>query len=239
MTTELPAGEVAQTSAGTQDAAATPQGGETLLGGDKPAAAATTTQEDASKPQTPAAGDKPAAETKPEGDTTKPAAETKPAEAAPEKYEFKAPEGTHLDPAVAEKFSAVAKELNLSQQAAQKVVDELAPALASAQREAFTKVVDGWVGEAKADKEFGGENFDANLAIAKEGLNFVGSPKLVQFLNQSGLGNHPEIIRAFYKVGQAISEDSHVSGTTRPAGGDKGGRTDTERYAAGLYGNGN
>lgn len=42
-------------------------------------------------------------------------------EGAPEKYEFVEPEGAKFDSAVLDTFSEVAKELNLSQENAQKV----------------------------------------------------------------------------------------------------------------------
>ena len=31
-------------------------------------------------------------------------------------------------------------------------------------------------------------------------------------LNESGLGNHPEVIRLFYRTGKAMSEDSLIVG---------------------------
>ena len=44
-----------------------------------------------------------------------------------------------------------------------------------------------------------------------------GTPELRDVLNMTGLGNHPEIIRAFYRAGKAISEDAFVSGSPRRA----------------------
>ena len=34
----------------------------------------------------------------------------------------------------------------------------------------------------------------------------------VRVLEESGLGNHPEVIRVFYRAGKAISEDRFVAG---------------------------
>lgn len=133
---------------------------------------------------------------------------------APEKYEFKAPENTTLDDAVLGKLSEVAKELDLSQEAAQKLVDKVAPEMAKRQVEAFQKLNETWVTEVKADKELGGDKLQENLAVAKKGLDAVGSPALRALLEQTGLGNQPEVIRAFYKVGQFISQDRFVPGGT-------------------------
>src|SRR5262245_60440079 len=58
---------------------------------------------------------------------------------APEKYEFKAPEGVTLDTGLVNDFTPLAKELGMSQDAAQKVVDlyasKVLPRLATAQQE--------------------------------------------------------------------------------------------------------
>lgn len=146
---------------------------------------------------------------KTEGDQAKP-------QGAPEKYEFKAPEGREFDPNVLEQYSKVAKELNMSNESAQKMLDTIAPALAQKQQDAIAAARAEWETSAKADKEFGGEKLGENLATAKKALETFGTPELRTLLNDSGLGNHPEIIRAFYRAGKAISEDSFVSGSADP-----------------------
>ena len=144
---------------------------------------------------------------KAEGEQAKP-------EGAPEKYEFKAAEGATLDGAVIGAFSEVAKDLNLTQDAAQKVLDKMAPVLAARQVEQIEAVQTGWAESAKVDKEFGGDKLQENLGTAKQALEKFGSPELRTLLNDSGMGNHPEVIRAFYRIGKAMSEDSIVTGRT-------------------------
>ncbi|MEI6907818.1 peptidase, partial [Klebsiella pneumoniae] len=39
-----------------------------------------------------------------------------------------------------------------------------------------------------------------------------GTPELKEYLNGTGLGNHPELVKAFIKVGKAMSEDGMVTG---------------------------
>lgn len=143
--------------------------------------------------------------TKTEGEQAKP-------EGAPEKYEFKAPEGREFDPAVLTPFSEVAKELNLSQGAAQKILDKVAPVIESRQIEQIQALRADWVKQSSSDKEFGGEKFDENLGIAKKARDAFGTPELRTLLNDSGLGDHPEVIRWMYRVGKAISEDRFVAG---------------------------
>jgi len=48
-------------------------------------------------------------------------------------------------------------------------------------------------------------------------MDKFGTPELTKLLNASGMGNHPEIIRAFYRAGKAISEDSFVGGSRATA----------------------
>ncbi|MEC7472463.1 MAG: hypothetical protein VX946_03765 [Pseudomonadota bacterium] len=42
-----------------------------------------------------------------------------------------------------------------------------------------------------------------------------GSPELRQVLNDSGLGNHPELVKFCHRIGKAISDDSLVLGGTQ------------------------
>lgn len=135
---------------------------------------------------------------------------------APEKYEdFKLPEGVKVDEARMGKFTEWAKSRNLSQQEAQEAID-MAQDLQRASFEQFqaahTAQVDKWATDSKADKEFGGDKFDENLSVAKRALDQFGTPELKTLLKDSGLGNHPEVLRAFFRVGQAIGEDGFVPG---------------------------
>lgn len=204
------------------DAAVTSQGDASSTVVDTPATATpasapvdtptvdTTTQQQATDGQTQtdtkdgtAKGDDPAAD--------------KPAEpqGAPDKYEFSAPEGVQLDDKVIGQLSEVARELNMPQEAAQKLLDKMGPAIQAQQLDAVSKAAEAWAESAKTDKEFGGEKLTENLAIAKKALDQFGSPELNALL-KDGLGNHPEIIRAFYRVGKAVSEDNFVPGRTSP-----------------------
>lgn len=143
---------------------------------------------------------------------------------APETYEFKAPEGSKFDDQVIGTFSEVAKELDLSQGAAQKILDAIAPKVserfAAKQAEAIESWKAGLADETRADKELGGEKLNENLAVAEKAIAAFGTPKLRELLVESGLGNHPEIIRAFYKAGKAISEDKFVPGGKAPTKGE-------------------
>lgn len=137
---------------------------------------------------------------------------------APEQYEFKAPEGQQFDGTVLTAFSDVAKKLDLSQDKAQEVLDTMGPVIQARQAELIAQARESWANSTKADKEFGGDKLDENLATAKKAMDTFGTPELKTLLNESGLGNHPEVIRAFYRAGKAISEDRFVPGQGGKAG---------------------
>jgi len=184
-------------------------------------AAATTLLSSTETPATPpatasddaAAAAAAAAKTAEEG---KPAAEKTP-EGAPEKYEFTAPEGKQYDSAVLEPFSAAAREAGLTQVAAQTLLDKMAPALADRQSEQVKAVQTQWLEASKSDKDFGGDKLQENLAVAKKAIDAYSTPELKTLLNETGLGNHPEVIRMFFKAGQSLKEDTFVPGGGVPA----------------------
>lgn len=122
---------------------------------------------------------------------------------------FQVPEGMTVNEELLGEFKATAKELKLSQEAAQRLADLQVKALGK-QAEQMANVRAQWLEQTKTDKEFGGEALAENLGVAKKAMEAFATPQLRQLLNESGLGNHPEIVRAFVRVGKAISEDGRV-----------------------------
>lgn len=157
--------------------------------------------------------------------------EAKP-EGAPEKYELKPQEGQEFDGEFLKAYEDVARELNMSNEAAQKILDKVAPVIQQRQMARIEAVRNEWAEAAKVDKEFGGDKLNENLAIAKQGVEKFATPELKEMLNQTGLGNNPEVVRLFYRVGKAISEDTFV-------GGQQSGKAQPKTfndYAEKLYG---
>ena len=146
--------------------------------------------------------------------------ETKAAEPViPEKYDLQMPEGVTLDSTAADEFTTIAKELKLDQGQAQKLAD-VAAKMQTRQAEQHSKLVETWVESVKTDKEIGGDNLAENLGIARKALDTFGSPELKDVLNATGFGNHPAVIKAFVKMGKAISEDRFVTGGAKAANTD-------------------
>jgi hypothetical protein len=138
------------------------------------------------------------------------------------------------------KFTEWAKANNLTQEAAQQAVNLAAEIQqgTSTQLQEATKAFyadiggmpDTWEASTKVDKEFGGDKFDENLAIAARARDQFGTPELRTLLQKTAVGNHPEVVRFFYRVGQAISQDGFVPGKSGTPG---------TRDARGMYANSN
>ncbi len=152
---------------------------------------------------------------------------------APEKYEaFTLPEGVTRDPETTAKFEAVAKELNLTQAQAQKLVDLNADMLKSVPEKLkaqHAERVAKWGADAVADKEFGGEKLAENVALAERALDAVATPEFKSFLKDSGLSHHPEMIRTMLRVAAIVGEDKLVPAGRAPVTVDS--------TAKGLYSN--
>lgn len=155
---------------------------------------------------------------------------------APESYEFAPSEEYQADSQVMDAFKDAAKDLNLSNEAAQKLVDKMAPQIAQRQIEQIQAVQQEWAATAQADKEFGGEKLAENLSVAKKALDMFGTPELNTLLQQSGLGNHPEVIRLMYRAGKSISPDTYV-GASQGSGPAKGQPRDMAGFGDALYPN--
>ena len=94
------------------------------------------------------------------------------------------------------------------------MLDKVMPTLHQRGIEEQEKQWNEWTEQSRSDTEFGGDKLEENLGIAKKAIDQFGSDGLRELLDSStGLGNHPEVIRFMYKVGQALSEDRFVGGS--------------------------
>ncbi len=137
---------------------------------------------------------------------------------APDSYKaFEMPEGVEVDKDLVDQFSPIAKEIDLSQASAQKLVSFFA-GLRKAETETlqsdWSTKQDEWKKEVKADKELGGKDFEKNLGIANGFLKKYGTPELSKALGAMGVANHPEFVRLFLRAGKAIEDDTIISGNT-------------------------
>lgn len=129
----------------------------------------------------------------------------------PDTYaDFSLPEGMQLDEALLSEATPLFKELGLTQEQAQKLVDFQAKQIqagSQSQIDAFNQVKNQWLDDTKNDKEIGGDKFDENVKVAQLAVSKYGTPELKQMLEDHGIGNHPEVVRFMVKVGREMAED--------------------------------
>ena len=135
---------------------------------------------------------------------------------APEEYEsFTIPEGFETDDESVEQFSSMAKELDLSQDQAQKLLNKQAELNAEMKAQAETARVQreqAWVDELKADANFGGNNLSETVERANRTLRNLGSPELISLIKDNGYGNNPEVVKFMASIDKKLGEDSMVEG---------------------------
>jgi hypothetical protein len=139
----------------------------------------------------------------------------------PDKFEpFTTPSDFSVNSDVLNKFEPLARDMGLTQAEAQRFVDLHSQTVLDSVREqsaAVQQMLSGWKSEAQADAEYGGDNFGQNVQIAAQAIGRFGTPAFREALDETGLGNHPEMIRFAWRVGQSISEDAYVGGQPAPA----------------------
>lgn len=133
--------------------------------------------------------------------------------AVPEKYDLKTPDGVALDEAALAEFEPIAKELKLTNEQAQKLADIHTKRMQETERanaEQWKQTTANWVNDIKADKEIGGANMDSSVRHAQTALAKFGTPELKAQMDATGMGNHPELVRVFARIGKAMAEDNFI-----------------------------
>lgn len=137
---------------------------------------------------------------------------------APEKYEdFKLPEGIVFQPKDVDAFKAEAKELGLTQAAAQRLIDfqgKLAKQNADDLEADFKAQKAEWAAETV---KVLGPTHAEQMAYAAKVRDTLGNPELTQLLKDTGLENRKEVVQFFIKVGKSISEDKLDEGSRTAA----------------------
>jgi len=144
--------------------------------------------------------------------------EEKVAEGAPESYkDFTVPEGFEIPEESSKEINALFKDLNLSQEAGQKLVDFYAKNAIEA-RQAPEKLWEStrqdWVNAVAADKELG-DLKNVKTSIGRM-LDTLGDAQLVKSFREAmditGAGDNPAFIKTFFRLSQRLGEGTNVVG---------------------------
>ena len=122
------------------------------------------------------------------------------------------------------------KELGLDSAKAQKLVE----VFAKGEQARSAKQSAEWVAAIKADPQMGGEKLQATAKAANAGAKWAGGEKFLAVLESSGLGNHPDVVRAMAKIGGSLKEDTVAGGS---AASTKGSMSAEEKFQRGLFNN--
>jgi len=163
----------------------------------------------------------------PVGDTpgVDPSKETSPTDdtsGAPEKYSaWTLPDGYELDSGVAAEAEPIFRELGLTQESAQKLVDFYAKHAVASSKEALDAWMEtrkGWRDEMKSDPELGklvgkDGNFGPDsplISTVFRALDGLQNPKLVAdfkaAMNLTGAGDNPAFVRVLHALASKVTE---------------------------------
>jgi len=149
-------------------------------------------------------------EAKPE---EKPAEQTKTEDKEAKPLELKLPENALLTAEHLKELEAYAREKNLTQEQAQAMLEREAKSVADyvqAQEATLEGLRTEWFEQCKSDKEVGGDKFSASAESAKRVVDKFATPEFKEILKQTGYGNHPELLRVFARIGNAMADDKMV-----------------------------
>lgn len=160
---------------------------------------------------------------------TKPSTEAKPdAPTVPEKYEFKAPEGFELNADLIAKAEPIFKELGLTQDAAQKLIDfygDAAKAAEEAPYAAYEDMRKGWRDSVVKDPVLGNgkdglkPEVAATIGRAIDSLPAADAAAFREAMTMTGAGDNPAFIKAFHALASKLGEGTLVTGAgPSPAG---------------------
>jgi len=144
----------------------------------------------------------------------------------PEKYDFKIPEGTTVDQELMDEVSTFAKENNLSMKEAQRIADlgaKLMTKQTDLRTQQFEDIKAQWLDTAKKDKEIGADVSKGADSVAARSFNTIATPEMKEMVDQYGIGNHPEMLRMFYRLSSLMKDDAmHMPGSGAGAGSSTG-----------------
>ena len=179
----------------------------------------------------------PPTETKPHEPDPKPAAEPPSKPTAPDSYTFKAPEGRELDRALLDSATPIFRELGLDQANAQKLVDFMTGPFADHTKKLVDTMRADWQSQITKDPIMGGKLDAVKADIGRMKAEIFGNDSAARkdfedAMNLTGAGDHPDIVRAWWKASQRFTEGTHVSGAGPSKEGQVAPGTNTKPSAA-------
>lgn len=140
-------------------------------------------------------------------------------EVKPEDIKVTIPEGIAVDEKTLADFKGLIADAKLTpQERAQKLIDLHVGALKAAadgSQKVWVELQTKWQGDVKADKELGGQNYDAMRSTIAKAVTEVGGEQAAEIFEAfklTGAGNHPAIVRLVFRMSKLVVEPDHVAG---------------------------
>ena len=132
----------------------------------------------------------------------------------PEGYEF----GTEPDDERLNFYRDAVHKFGLTQDQAANML-QLYAAVENEQTKANDKANADFAVEGQIElKREWGTHYDSKIDMAQRAFAQFATPEFSKIMDETGIGNHPELLKAFSKVGEAMGDDKLVVGTGRAVG---------------------
>lgn len=128
----------------------------------------------------------------------------------PEEYEYDAKDVAEEMKQALDAWKVKAKEFGMTKEQFSKLTAYQIETMKAIRANEAKAREDNAKASAEELKKEWGNKFDENLTAAKKAMKQVFPESFGKFLDTSGLGNHPEMVRAMVRLSQAVSEDSLV-----------------------------
>ena len=109
-------------------------------------------------------------------------------------------------------FRNIAHNLGLSQNQAEKILDMYSQANYDQMQEAETRHGEMQAQGINALQKEWGKSYNENVELARRAFTNFASKEALDIMEDSGLGNHPEIVKMFSKIGNLLKEDGIMVG---------------------------
>lgn len=209
---------------------------------------ATTNEQEQSQPVTPALFDEPPEQQDNSQDNTESQQDSTNQNTSQQaitltEQDIKIPEGFTYDKEVGASFLGILNDEKLTRkELAQKLTDlyhaqnvKMLESLKAADTERMKKFESDmaaekseWLKLCQADKEYGGQNWEAAQAVIDRGCRQLATPEAVNLMQRYNLNTHPEIVRMFYRAGKLAGEDK--------SGIEGGGQGKAKDIATSIWG---
>ena len=118
-----------------------------------------------------------------------------------------------FEPEQTENFRQFAHELGLNNQQAETIYQAYQQDIAERDQVSQQQFEQFEVDNLNALQQEWGDQFNHNLEMARRAFMNFATPEAVQIVEETGMGNHPELLKVFARIGEVLAEDSVLPGT--------------------------